>query len=61
MFSAPGHAYVYLIYGMYHCFNVIQHQLVPRASAHRALEPVDGIEEVKLVRYNKNGHYKSAI
>lgn len=54
MFGAPGHAYVYLIYGMYHCFNVITAPLgTPQGILIRALEPVDGIAEIKLARYNK--------
>ena len=54
MFGAPGHAYVYLIYGMYHCFNVITAPVgTPQGVLIRALEPVDGIEEIKLARYNK--------
>ena len=48
MFGAPGHAYVYLIYGMYHCFNVITAPVgIPQGILIRALEPVDGIEEMK--------------
>ena len=54
MFSDGGHAYIYLIYGMYLCFNVVANiKDVPEAVLIRALEPTDGIELMKR-RCNKN-------
>ncbi|CAM4081282.1 3-methyladenine DNA glycosylase [Bacillus manliponensis] len=55
MFGEPGYSYVYLIYGMYHCFNIVTAQVgTPHAILIRALEPVDGIEEMKCARYDKS-------
>ena len=45
IFGPPGHAYVYLIYGMYECLNLVAEPAgTPGCVLIRALEPVAGME-----------------
>ena len=52
MFLGPGHAYIYLIYGMHHCLNLVtEPEGEPAAVLIRALEPVAGTETIRRLRY----------
>jgi DNA-3-methyladenine glycosylase len=54
MFKSAGHTYVYLIYGMYHCLNIVSgKEGEGEAVLIRALEPVDGVELMRKRRKTK--------
>jgi len=51
MYEQAGMAYIYLIYGMYHCLNVVtEREGFPAAVLIRALEPCEGLEQMRVYR-----------
>ena len=58
MYMKPGTLYVYLIYGLYHCLNVVtEPEQMPCAVLIRQIYPIEGIElmiENRSVKSGKN-------
>jgi len=51
MFGSPGYAYVYMIYGKYHCFNIVTERVGRGAAVLiRAAEPIESIDILQRYR-----------
>lgn len=53
MFGEPGHAYVYFTYGNHYCLNITTQEVgTPGAVLIRAIQPLEGLHEMRRLRPN---------
>lgn len=54
LYEDAGVSYIYFIYGLYHCFNVVTNKKdVAEAVLIRALEPINEFDYISKIRYDK--------
>jgi len=53
MFGEPGHAYIYFTYGNHYCLNITTQEVgIPGAVLIRAIQPLEGLHEMRRLRPN---------
>lgn len=54
LYEEAGVSYIYFIYGLYYCFNVVTNKKdVAEAVLIRAIEPINELDYISNIRYNK--------
>ncbi len=54
MYGGPGYSYVFFVYGMHYCFNIVtREEGIPQAVLIRAVQPAEGLEPIALHRFKK--------
>jgi DNA-3-methyladenine glycosylase len=55
MYGGPGFSYVFMIYGMYYCFNIVtREEGTPQAVLIRAGEPIEGLDLLAQNRFKRS-------